>query len=70
MHLQLSELSRIVRIRSWKELAVIIVGSVVYVACDYLLAQFVPQLAEKTRRTILSIGLIILLVIVLFAIDA
>lgn len=70
MHQQLLELSRIVRvrIRSWKDVVLIIVASVLYGVGEYLMQRFIPEMSDKTRRLLLTIGMVILIVIGLFII--
>lgn len=69
MLFQMTELARRIRIRSWKDLVLIIVGGVLYALTDYLVQRFLPQIPDKVRDISLRIIFIIAIVIFLFAVD-
>jgi hypothetical protein len=59
---------RRIRIRSWKDVVVIVVIGVLYALLDMVGQKYFPQISQKTRRRILYILLIIVCVILLFAV--
>ncbi len=56
-------MARRVRIRSWKDLVLILVAAVIIFALQWLLKKFMPDLSEKTVNIIsYAIGFVIILI--------
>ena len=63
-----SPLMRRIRIRSWKDVVVYVVGFAAYVGLLYFLKKLFPAMSEKTVNVISFIIVLILIVVLLFAV--
>ncbi len=68
--MELAELTRRIRIRSWKDVVVYVVGIAVYVLLIYGLPKLFPNLPQKAVNIIAAVVLVILVFALLVTMDA
>lgn len=64
------ELARRIRIRSWKDVVIILVMIPIVIVLQWVVKKLFPDLQERTVDIIVRIAGVIICVILLFAIDA
>lgn len=64
------EMMRRIRIRSWKDVAAILVCAVVYTAISLGLPKLFPNIPQKAANVIAGVAGVIVTFVMLFALDA
>ncbi len=67
---QCAFIMRRIRIRSWKDLAAVVAGVVIYLLISFGLPKLFPHISEKTANTIGVVATFITVLALLFGLNA